>query len=72
MTPLEQFALAVLHEARDSLCDLDGGWIQDKGVELGVLVSIEVTEPCDPETCRCAEYGDFPMTCYRIVPQYDV
>jgi hypothetical protein len=49
--------------------DIDGGWLQDKAVECGVLIPVEATEPCiDPEqgNCACAEYGDFPLTCYRL------
>ena len=61
MTPLEKFALAVLAESRDSLGDLDGGWLQDKAEELGLLVRVPVTEPCG-EACRCE---DFPSDCLR-------
>lgn len=64
MTALEQFGLAVLEESRDSLADLDGGWIQDKAEKLGLLVRVTVTEPCGDD-CRCAEYDDFPMECLR-------
>lgn len=64
MTPLEKFALAVLEESRDSLADLDGGWLQDKACEIGLLVAVRVDEPCGEE-CRCAEYGDFPHECFR-------
>jgi hypothetical protein len=51
--------------------DIDGGWLQDEAVKHGVLIEVEATEPCiDPEigNCACAEYGDFPMTCYRVNP----
>ncbi len=54
-----------LKESRESWSDLDGGALQDKAVELGVMVEVTVTEPCDPEFCQCAEYGDFPQTCIR-------
>lgn len=61
---LATFGLACLDEARKELGDLDGGWVQDTAEKLGVLTPHEVTEPCDPEHCVCAEYG-FPTTCYR-------
>jgi len=64
LRPLAQFALAVLEESRSELADLDGGWLQDKAAELGLLVRVPVTEPCGDE-CRCAEYGAFPQDCLR-------
>lgn len=51
--------------------DIDGGWLQDKAVKHGVLIEVEATERCvDPDegSCACAEFGDFPMTCYRVNP----
>ena len=65
MSALEKFALAVLEESRNELCDLDGGWLQDKAEELGLLVREEAVEACDEEWCKCAEYGDFPQSCLR-------
>ncbi len=64
MTPLEQFGLACLKESRSELADLDGGWLQDKAEELGLLVWVPVTEPCG-ENCRCE---DFPTECLRYSP----
>lgn len=61
---LARYDLAVLEESRDLLGDLDGGWLQDKAEEFGLLVLVEVTERCG-EHCRCAEYGDFPQECLR-------
>ena len=61
MDALTKFGLAVLEESRDELGDLDGGWLQDKAEELGLLVRVPVTEPCG-ELCRC---DDFPMDCLR-------
>lgn len=43
---------------------VDGGELQDTAVDCGLLEPNEVSEPCG-ENCRCAEYGDFPVTCYR-------
>ena len=62
---LATFGLAVLDEMRvDGGGDIDGGWAQDTAEKLGVIVGVEVTEPCHPENCVCAEFG-FPVTCYR-------
>lgn len=64
LTPLATFGARVLDEFRDCYADLDGGWIQDTAVECGLLVEVKVTEACG-ENCRCAESGDWPMTCFR-------
>lgn len=66
-TALEKFALACLAESRVDFGDLDGGWIQDAAEALGLLVRVQVTEPCG-ENCNCAECGDFPMDCLRYAP----
>ena len=63
LRPLLAFAVAVLHEHQQGMGDVDGGWLQDKATELGVLVGVEVTAPCGDD-CICAEYG-FPCICYR-------
>lgn len=62
---LARFGLWCLEEARgvDGPGDVDGGDLQDKAVELGLLSSHEVTEPCC-EGCACSEWG-FPTTCIR-------
>ncbi len=54
----------VLSEHREYLGDVDGGTIQDKAIELGLLVEVEVTEPCGDD-CYCAEWDDFPQKCLR-------
>jgi hypothetical protein len=62
----KQFALAVLMESREHLgSDIDGGWLQDKAEEFGLLKRVTVTEPCG-EICSCAEYDDFPQECLQI------
>lgn len=61
---LAKFGAKVLEESRDSLADLDGGWLQDQAQELGLLEAVNVNEPCG-ENCNCAEYGDFPQECIR-------
>lgn len=61
-----RLVLAIFDEDRG---DIDGGWLQDKAVECGVLIEVQATERCigpDEGNCACAEYGDFPMTCYRL------
>jgi len=63
-TPLELFALAVIEEMRSDLAGLDGYWLQDYAKKYGLLVNVEVTEPCG-EACKCAEYGEFPQDCLR-------
>jgi hypothetical protein len=68
MTPLEQFGLACLEESREEFGDLDGGWLQDKAEELGLLVRVEVAAPCS-EICHCADIGDFPNACLRYSPE---
>lgn len=48
--------------------DWDGGTVQDVAEKHGVLIRTTVTERCDPEHCVCAEYGDFPLECFRLAP----
>jgi hypothetical protein len=69
MTDLEKlraFAQAVLSDWPDSAPD--GFELQELGEKHGLLTPVEVTEPCDPDHCGCAEYDDFPMICYRRTP----
>ena len=70
MTALEQFALAVLEESRKELADLDGGWLQDKAEELGLLVRVQATAPCG-DACRCAEWDEGPYDCLRYSPDVE-
>jgi len=65
LEPLALFGRIVLEESRDC-CDLDGGWLREKAVECGLLEAVEVTQPCNPTDCRCAEWDGFPATCYRL------
>ena len=51
--------------------DIDMFAFQDIAVEYGILIPREVTEPCnidceETKYCHCADYGDFPQTCYRM------
>lgn len=61
------FARWAIEEHRSELGDLDGGSIQDKLEDMGLLVRVEVKEPCG-EHCWCAEYyKEFPAECLRLV-----
>jgi hypothetical protein len=44
--------------------DVDGGFLQDAALACGLLTPVTATEPCG-ENCQCAEFDDFPQTCYR-------
>jgi hypothetical protein len=61
---LERFAGQFIETHRKhGPCDIDGGDAQDMLVECGLLESREVLAPCG-EGCGCAEWDDFPMSCY--------
>ena len=62
---LAAYGLACFEASRESFADLDGAWLQDEAVRLGVLEEVRVTEPCG-ENCACVEYDDFPQDCYRM------
>lgn len=49
--------------------DLDGGELQELAHQYGILELHAVTEPCG-ESCQCADYGDFPTTCYRLTDPF--
>jgi hypothetical protein len=61
----EKFARYVIQQALEGMC-VDGGDIQDKAEELGIIEPVIMIEPCGPEGCVCAECGEFPLTCYRF------
>ena len=44
---------------------IDGFDLQDLAEKHGLIEPREVSAPCHPEHCACAEYDDFPQTCYR-------
>lgn len=64
---IRKFARKVIFPALHDGLDIDGGDVQDWAVGAGLLAPHEVTEACDPDACRCAEWG-FPSTCYRPTP----
>ena len=52
--------------------DIDMFDFQDCAERHQLLIPHEVTEPCnvgkeEELSCFCAEFGDFPQTCYRMV-----
>lgn len=68
---LRAFARSIIDAAHDwdgHPGDLDGGTLQEIAEEHGVLVLHRVTEPCSEDACVCAEYGDWPVDCYRLNP----
>ena len=62
---LAEFARWAIAEGAWNGGDVDGGEIQEKAADLGIIHQIEVTEPCGDE-CTCAEWDDFPHQCYRF------
>ena len=50
---------------RNGLGDIDGGSLQEKAVEIGLLVPKTMTKPCG-EHCACFENGDGPFECYFL------
>ena len=65
---LAQLGRWCLTESRGNDCsDIDGGSLQEKAIELGLLAYVTVTEPCG-EGCACMDYyaGDeWPHECLR-------
>lgn len=60
---LREFAQAILEDWVDF--DMTSGDIEELAEKCGLLEPHIVDGPCDRESCNCAEYDDFPMTCYR-------
>ena len=64
---LRRFAAAALDVWPDG--DWDGGDLQDALTDCGLLLRTPALEPCGEEgRCRCVDYADFPLTCYRLTP----
>jgi hypothetical protein len=63
------FGRAVMAQHKDDDCgDVDGGSLQELGVQTGVLEIVEAKGPCAEEGCMCAAMGgDWPVDCYRVV-----
>jgi len=63
MYKLLKFADWVINQSFDGMY-ADGGDIQEQAEHYGLLKQVIVTAPCCDD-CACAEYGEFPMHCYR-------
>ena len=63
----EGFIAWILWERLQGL-DIDGGDLQAKAVEFGVLAPVKVTEPC-MVACPCAENDNIPGLCFRSTPR---
>lgn len=64
---LIEFARWVIDQLNRSE-DLDSSDLEEKLEDLGLIVGVEVHEPCS-EFCRCAEFVDeWPATCKRVAP----
>jgi hypothetical protein len=60
------FARWAIIEHRESCLDLEAVDIEEKLIELGLLIELLVEKPCG-DNCRCVEYhGEFPCTCLRL------
>jgi hypothetical protein len=59
------YGMACFEVATEEYGTLEGDYLQELGVDTGMLEQVTVTEPCTDEGCRCAEVSDFPLTCYR-------
>lgn len=70
LSPIEQFACEMIDQHRNDGYpgDVDGGWMQDRMIALGMLKITEVTEPCSETDCVCAETDGIPGECYRLTP----
>lgn len=64
---LAAFGAWAVGEFRCEIGDVDGASAQDAMEHLGVLHPVTVAEPCG-EPCRCADYGEFPIDCFRLDP----
>ena len=68
----EKFGRAIL---REHMCHTEG--VQDLAEECGVIVPVQVTEPCVPRNaegeargCNCYEADSIPGTCYRPIERH--
>ena len=66
---LREFTRKVLECSQDGE-DAHGADIHDWAVEAGLLIAHPITQPCDPDHCRCAEFGIFEdSVCFRMAPE---
>lgn len=59
MLALMRFGAACLAEHREYISGLDGDWLQERAIEVGLLEVREMSEPCGPD-CECEA---FPTAC---------
>jgi hypothetical protein len=59
---LREFANTILRQQRGEIGDVDGGFIEDTALRLGLLVAVPVTESCG-DACRC---DVIPGVCIRF------
>ncbi len=64
---LRDFANAMIDIGLEG-SDADGAHIQELAVKHGLLKPEQRTERCG-DSCRCAEYADFPVECFRKVKE---
>jgi hypothetical protein len=65
MNNLVAFFKWAMWQSGDWSQNIDGGDLQDKAEELGLIEKYTATEPCCDQ-CACAEvHGAFPVECYR-------
>jgi len=62
-TQLRRFASFIL--SHHPHYELDGADLQSEAVHCNLLVEVTALRSCG-RFCACAEYGDFPCTCYRL------
>jgi hypothetical protein len=63
---LRNFSLAIIRESWKSE-GVDGEFVQTEAVKFGLLKEETMQKACG-ENCGCAEYGEFPLNCYRLTP----
>ncbi|MFN8701078.1 MAG: hypothetical protein ACK52I_06610 [Pseudomonadota bacterium] len=63
---LRKFSLTMIRESWKSE-GVDGEFVQTEAVKFGLLKEETMQKACG-DNCGCAEYGEFPLNCYRLTP----
>lgn len=63
---LKGFASEILGIIWQYGSSFDGEDIQELALKYNLIKAVTMTEPCCDE-CNCAEFTEFPTTCYRKV-----
>lgn len=71
LLPVARFGMKCFDGHREGLGDLDGSDLQEWAEACGLLHEVHVTEPCG-DSCRCAEWDDFPQECLRETDDVDI